>query len=41
MSLALAGLKVPGVTILDPACVGKTFPRYWDVLDALVAPSRD
>jgi len=41
MSLALAGLKVPGVTILDPACVGKTFPRYWDVLDSLVAPSRD
>jgi 3-phosphoshikimate 1-carboxyvinyltransferase len=41
MSLALAGLKAPGVTILDPACVGKTFPRYWDVLDSLVAPSRD
>jgi 3-phosphoshikimate 1-carboxyvinyltransferase len=29
MSLALAGLKVPGVKILDPACVGKTFPNYW------------
>jgi 3-phosphoshikimate 1-carboxyvinyltransferase len=24
MSLALAGLRVPGVTILDPGCVGKT-----------------
>lgn len=29
MSLALAGLRVPGVRILDPACVGKTFPDYW------------
>ncbi len=29
MSLALAGLLVPGVRILDPACVGKTFPDYW------------
>ena len=29
MSLALAGLRVPGVVIEDPACVGKTFPQYW------------
>jgi len=29
MSLALAGLEVPGVRILDPGCVGKTFPDYW------------
>jgi len=29
MSLALAGLRVPGLRILDPACVGKTFPDYW------------
>jgi 3-phosphoshikimate 1-carboxyvinyltransferase len=29
MSLALAGLQVPGLRILDPACVGKTFPDYW------------
>jgi 3-phosphoshikimate 1-carboxyvinyltransferase len=29
MSLALAGLRVPGVRILDPGCVGKTFPDYW------------
>jgi 3-phosphoshikimate 1-carboxyvinyltransferase len=32
MSLALAGLKVRGVKILDPACVGKTFPDYWNRL---------
>ena len=29
MSLALAGLRMPGLRILDPACVGKTFPDYW------------
>ena len=32
MSLALAGLRVPGVQIHDPGCVGKTFPGYWTSL---------
>ncbi len=32
MSLALAGLKIGGLTILDPDCVGKTYPGYWDAL---------
>ncbi|HEX7021307.1 MAG TPA: 3-phosphoshikimate 1-carboxyvinyltransferase [Trueperaceae bacterium] len=35
MALALAGLKLPGVTIRDPACVNKTFPKYFEVLSAL------
>ncbi len=35
MSFALAGLKVGGVTILDPDCVAKTWPHYWDVLAGL------
>jgi len=35
MSLALAGLRVPGVVIQDPACVGKTFPEYWRRLGAI------
>jgi 3-phosphoshikimate 1-carboxyvinyltransferase len=35
MSFALAGLKIGGITILDPACVGKTFPAYWDALASL------
>lgn len=35
MSLALAGLKLPGVTILDPDCVGKTYPRYWADLEKI------
>ena len=36
MSLALAGLCVPGVRILDPRCTGKTFPGYWQSLARLV-----
>ena len=35
MSFALAGLRVPGVTILDPACVAKTYPGFWDDLARL------
>jgi 3-phosphoshikimate 1-carboxyvinyltransferase len=37
MAFALAGLKIPGVTILDPGCVAKTYPGYWDDLAALRA----
>lgn len=35
MSFALAGLKIGGIVILDPACVGKTYPGYWDALRSL------
>ena len=35
MSFALAGLKIAGITILDPACVGKTYPDYWRALASL------
>ncbi len=35
MSFALAGLKVAGIAILDPDCVGKTYPAYWDALKSL------
>ena len=35
MSLALAGLRVPGVRIEDPRCVGKTFPDYFARLGAI------
>ncbi len=35
MSFAVAGLRSPGVTINDPACVNKTFPDYFDYLQAL------
>jgi 3-phosphoshikimate 1-carboxyvinyltransferase len=32
MSLALIGLRRPGVTILNPACTAKTYPRFWEDL---------
>lgn len=35
MSFALAGLRLDGITILDPDCAAKTFPGYWDTLAAL------
>ena len=35
MSFALAGLKIGGISIRDPDCVGKTFPGYWDALRGL------
>ena len=35
MSFALIGLRAEGIVIEDPACVGKTFPGYWQQLEAL------
>ncbi len=35
MSFALAGLKIGGIAILDPDCVAKTWPDYWETLAAL------
>ncbi|WP_426143339.1 3-phosphoshikimate 1-carboxyvinyltransferase [Pseudomonas sp. DWP3-1-2] len=35
MCFALAGLKIAGIHILDPDCVGKTYPGYWDALQSL------
>jgi 3-phosphoshikimate 1-carboxyvinyltransferase len=35
MSLALIGLRVPGVVVNDPGCVAKTYPEYWRDLEML------
>ncbi|MEO6809348.1 MAG: 3-phosphoshikimate 1-carboxyvinyltransferase, partial [Isosphaeraceae bacterium] len=35
MAFALVGLKSEGVTILDPGCVAKTYPGFWDDLAKL------
>ena len=35
MSFALAGVRIPGVTILDPGCVAKTYPGFWTDLQRL------
>ena len=37
MSFALAGVRQNGVTILDPGCVAKTYPGFWEDL-ARVSP---
>lgn len=36
MSLALAGLRIPGVRILDPACTSKTYPEFFADLERLI-----
>ncbi len=40
MSLALVGLKTPGVTIRDPDCTKKTYPGFFRDLEWLVAGGR-
>lgn len=40
MSFAVTGLRAPGIEILDPRCVGKTFPTFFDVLERAIADSR-
>jgi len=35
MSLALVGLRTPGVVILDPGCTEKTYPRFFEDLRTL------
>jgi len=35
MSFALAGLRLGGIAILEPSCVAKTYPGYWDDLSSL------
>ncbi len=37
MSLALAGLRVPGIVITNPGCTAKTYPKYFDDLRRLTA----
>lgn len=35
MSLALLGVKVPGIVIENPGCVTKTYPDFWTDLEQL------
>lgn len=39
MSLALVGLRVPGIQIRDPGCTAKTYPEFWHDLARLATPS--
>jgi len=35
MSLAVAGIKVPGIRITDEDCVEKSFPTFWDMWEEI------
>ena len=35
MAFAVAGLKIRGIEIENPACVEKSFPTFWQLFDAL------
>ncbi|MEW6084957.1 MAG: 3-phosphoshikimate 1-carboxyvinyltransferase [Chloroflexota bacterium] len=39
MAFSLIGLRFDGVTIENPSCVSKTFPNFFEALDALRVPS--
>ena len=41
MSFALIGLAADGIAVAGPACVAKTFPGYWAMLDQLRASATD
>lgn len=41
MSFALLGLRVPGIAILGPECVSKSFPKFWSELDRLAGREAD
>jgi 3-phosphoshikimate 1-carboxyvinyltransferase len=40
MSFALAGLRVPGIRIVDPGCVDKTYPKYFEDLGKLTTKAQ-
>lgn len=35
MCFGMAGARLPGVQVQDPACVSKTYPEFWDDLQRL------
>jgi 3-phosphoshikimate 1-carboxyvinyltransferase len=35
MSFAVLGTQIPGVTILNPDCVRKTFPNFWEIFESI------
>ncbi|HEU0116891.1 MAG TPA: 3-phosphoshikimate 1-carboxyvinyltransferase, partial [Thermomicrobiales bacterium] len=39
MSFAVAALRFPGIRLRDPGCVAKTFPDFFERLDAIVGES--
>ena len=40
MAFAVAGLRIPGISIASPDVVSKSFPSFWDLLEALPAAAK-
>lgn len=40
MAMALVGLRRPGLSVAEPAVVGKSYPDFWRDLDSLLPPGR-
>ena len=40
MCFGMAGARIPGMRIQEPACVAKTYPEFWDDLQAVGVSSR-
>jgi 3-phosphoshikimate 1-carboxyvinyltransferase len=40
MSFGITSLRAPGIRILNPECVAKTFPNYFDRLIAITGSER-
>lgn len=39
MAFAVAGLAIPGTRIAEPSCVAKSFPSFWQTIDAILCRS--
>ena len=37
MSLAVVGLKVPGIRVRNKWCVVKSFPQFWEMWDSMIS----
>ena len=41
MCFGMAGARLPGIRVHDPACVSKTYPGFWDDLQRLGVQVRE
>jgi 3-phosphoshikimate 1-carboxyvinyltransferase len=40
MAFGLLSLRMPGISVMNPDCVSKSFPEFWTVLDFFRDPAR-
>ena len=41
MAFGILGLRHPGITIANPGCVAKTFPTFWETVEAIRSDASD